>query len=223
MRRQLIALLWKEWREGWPVMVPLWLAAPVVGPFVCSRIEQDDRFWAEHRESLLGVAFLCFAAALVAGRLFASEGESGTAKFLLRQPVSRAMVWGAKLLAGVGFLVVLYAAWLPARGSENPFQVYACGYVSPQSTWWPLIAFGAAFLLSTFLDNAVLAFVGGMVAWVPITALVCLACRAAGERSGAQYNGQLYMETVSLAAVLATAAAFLALSYAAFRWRQGRG
>ena len=161
------------------------------GALVRSWVAEGDWHHPRHEDSLAGVAFLCFAAAMVAGRLFASEGELGTAR--CPAPPAREPGDGlgrAKLLAGVGFLMVLYAGWLAAGGDEGQWLIWVrrpgfpepWGY--PQSAWWPLIAFGAAFLLSAVLDNAVLAFVGGMVAWVPITALVCLFCEAAGERSG---------------------------------------
>ena len=276
MLRQLWALLWKEWREGWPVMVPLWVAAPGVGAWVRSGAE-GERLPREYMGSMLGVAFLCFAAALVAGRLFASEGESGTARFLLRQPVSRAMVWGAKLLAGVGFLAVLYGVWFAARGSEGQWLIWLTSerraeyavseaegtleqglergtpaqrgesgvprpspdlgvrrgtsrdgnqvsyWANPQATWWALVAFGAALFLSTVLDNAVLAFVGGMVAWMPFAAGMGIYCQLAGSRIAEPEWDEVYLGTPALIAVLTSAAAFLALSCVAFHLRKGRG
>jgi len=228
--KQFRALLWKEWREGWAVMVPLWVAAPIVGALVRGSIAAK-RFPAEASESMLGTAFLCFAAALVAGRLFASEGESGTLRFLVSQPVGRVTLWGAKLLTGAGFLAALYALWFAARGTEHQVLIMLMResardcttyWANPQAAWWPLIAFGAALFLSTVLDNAVLAFVGGMVVWMPFAAALGIWLRLAAERIPAPVADRAYLGAPALIAVLATAMVFLALSYAALRFRAKR-
>lgn len=98
MSRQLLALLWKEWREQWPVLVLLWALLPAAAFLVCVH------YGARTVWELFGMVFLSLGAATIGGRLFAPEGEAGTLGFLLRQPVRPAGVWGAKLVFGAASL-----------------------------------------------------------------------------------------------------------------------
>ena len=179
MRNPFIALLWKEWRQGRAVMLLLWALAIPVGHLVGGRVQPQDH---PAKWVLPGVAFLCLCGAMVGARLFASEGEEGTIRFLARQPVEPGMVWSTKLLVGVVFLCVLYALWwwtgprLSVPVARHEYYVSGAPgeqrlisvYFDPQVAWWPLVALAASLCLSAVLDNTILALVGGAVGVVAL-------------------------------------------------------
>lgn len=226
--RHVWALLWKEWRQGWAVMLLLWALAIPVGHLVGGQV----RPWAGQAERvMLGVAFLCLCASMVAARLVASEGEEGTIGFVARQPVEPGVVWSTKLLVGVAFLVVLYALWW-ATGPR--FTVRSelvtvtagdrvLGTCFPQrAALWPLVSFAAAFCLSTVVDNTILALVGGLVAAVAFATALRLGMFLLVSRLAAAGGAPGLVVVPTLAVLMAVVVALLVLSRLAFGVRVRR-
>ena len=73
------------------------------------------------------------------------------------------------------------------------------------------------------LLNAVLAFVGGMVVWMPFAAALGIGLRLAADRIPALAADRVYLGAPALGAVLAAAAAFVAASGFVFILRRGHG
>lgn len=215
MRHPFAVLLWKEWREGWPVMTLLWIAAPLVNLGVFRWLYSESARGT--RWSSLAVGFLSLAAALVGGRLFASEEEAGTIHFVMRHPVRSATVWAVKLAVGVAFLAVLYCAWIAVDhvgalwGPDVPdrHRVFA---------WVPVASFSAALLLSTMRGNTVLACVGGFIA-AYCDLLVIMLLAELRRPHGASLAWIHYVDGMVAPVVLGSALLCLALSYAVFRVR----
>jgi len=233
-------LLWKEWRQGWVVGV-LGCGAAFGGCLLAQRLADVPQ------QAAYGTLFLSLAAALVAARAFASEGEAGTARFLMHQPVRTAAIWSAKLLMGALFLAALYGAWFWLRSGEFLWWLWAewaepqPGYmdIAPMMAFVPLFAFCAAFLLSGLLDNTVLAFVGGCTLSMVYTLWVRLLLALGAYDLGGAPRWFVYetpygrpdrypvysdasMAGWAAAALLAPAVLLLALSYLALRLRKGR-
>jgi len=228
MLKQLRALLWKEWRQRRAVMLLLWALAVPVGHFASRQM----RSWDDPAEEVvLGVAFLCLCAAMVAARLAASEAEEGTFHFLARQPVEPGVVWSTKLLVGVAFLVVLYALWwamgpwFTVRSELVPVTVgdRVLGTCFPQRAGlWPLVSFAAAFCLSTVVDNTLLALVGGVVAAVAFATALRLGMFLVVSRLAAAGGGVGLVAVPTLAILMGVVVALLVLSRVAFGIRVRR-
>ena len=108
-------LLWKEWREVWPILAGA--AALVAAAFAAWHgTEHVGRAgpWC-----VVGVFGL-----LMGGRAFASDAERGTDAFLLAQPVERDRVWLAKAAFAVG---------LPLLMAGSTFVVEVLSYDPPHS------------------------------------------------------------------------------------------
>jgi len=93
-RSPFAALVWKEWRESWWLLV-LMVAGPAAWTIV-PRITPDAHIWL----TVDMIAALCvwgLAPSLAAG-LFASERARGTDAFQHERPVERGTIWNAKLL-----------------------------------------------------------------------------------------------------------------------------
>ena len=207
------ALLWKEWREQWPVLLLLWALLPAAA-FLVAIHYRTRTVW-----DLFGMTVLSLGAATIGGRLFAPEGEAGTLGFLLRQPAHPASVWGAKLALGAASLAVLYLLWsvwdmVPTPPSPGPS--------GPVGTALPLVAFSGALMLSALVDNTVLATVGGFAMACPqllVVGLIVLALHKVMGKTSTIRGGDV-STTLLLAIPLGTTALFIALSWIAFQLRR---
>jgi len=207
MLRQLRALLWKEWREGWVTTVLLWCVVPGSGLLAFRPGGTEDWRVASFIAVWLG-------AAILGGRAFASEAEAGTLRFLARQPVSLGAVWFAKLVDGALGFAVLYLLWACTHRAEDWGHLLEEG--NPHLGLLPPAIFAMAFFLSAATDNAVLACVGGFVSGFGLVLLVVAFLMLSGIRPAEGWN-PLMNAVVSIAGIL-----FLVLSYAVFRYRMRR-
>ena len=244
MTRQFAALLWKEWRQGWLTMLLLCSAVPFAGwlhrQFLPSGSETSESLETSGSGEMtvhvsvpfagLGLLALIVASALVAARLFASEAESGTARFVLRQPVRPGVLWWSKLVAGALSLLVLYVLWLWSRAppecspagvlpdAPDPEELHS------RLIWvlWPLGSFSVALLLSAAIDNTPLAFIGGCVLGEIVGLLPVALLASWGWSSRVVSHRDLYFEPLTFVGALVPVAAFLALSRVAFQIRARR-
>ncbi len=220
MNRQFTTLLWKEWREGWRVLLVLWVIMFAVG-ITAGTLSQRNPL--RHT----GGFFLCFASALVGARLFSSEGEAGTIRFLMRQPVKPATVWSVKLLTGAIFLAALYLLWFTTKGETGPWLMHD-GFgedrvtFNPQLVWVPLVSFSIGFFLSAILDNAMLALVGGCSITMGYGVVVVSLLKLVASRVETPIGDHVYFGGIAVLAWLAGAVLFLALSRVTLSLRTAR-
>lgn len=207
------ALLWKEWREQWPVLVLLWALLPAAGCLLCVHY-RTRTMW-----ELFGMVFLCLGATTIGGRLFAPEGEAGTLGFLLRQPVHPAGVWGAKLAFGAASLAVLYLLWSVWDMALMPPVLDPPG---PVGWGLPLVAFSGALALSALVDNTMLATVGGFAVAFPqvfaIGLILFALDKGMGETSTVRESD--VATTLFVIIPVASTVFFIALSWVAFLLRR---
>jgi len=155
-------LLWKEWREVWPILgggVVLLVAAFAL--WLCrERPTTAGAWWVVGVVGMFGV--------LMGGRAFASDSERGTDAFLLAQAVEREKVWLAKAAFGVGLPVLLAASafLVEALGHRLPVpNVY--GH-EPHWAWFLALALSAtaatasvSLLCSTIIPTTLTASLAG--------------------------------------------------------------
>jgi len=91
------ALLWKEWRESWPLLFAVAVGIIALGHGVRVR---------GRPETGLGLVFAAFLCGGMGARLFALESAFGTAHFLNERPARKGLVWAAKILLPAAALVV---------------------------------------------------------------------------------------------------------------------
>ena len=106
------ALVWKEWRETWPLVVLGAVPAIFLPAVFC--------VYEDRRVMLCAFAAVALSSALLAARAFADEAERGTGAFLLALPASRASVWWSKML-----LALVGPFWFAAGVLGACF---VCGY-----------------------------------------------------------------------------------------------
>ena len=156
------AMLWKEWRESWWLLIPTLLTPSVVVALFLSD-NAPLRIWA-----LVPMLFFCLLPGILGARLFASETAHGTAFFQLERPVERRLIWKARVLMpliaiGVGLAVPLglfikFGLWRAMAG---------IGYVPGLM----LLIFGASLLCSILLDRPATALAaGGVVTFAAVMA-----------------------------------------------------
>jgi hypothetical protein len=171
-------LWWKDLRQFWPIWIFLVLAAAVVQMIVLvisgPNANQD---WF-HLLTAMAMGWTCLYALAVGAAAFAGEREAGTLKLLDIIPISRSMVWSAKVSFGIVTtlamaIVLLLVAILGAVGpssasggsdqSSDAFtRVLTLGLFVFEALGWGLLA-------SAILSNAILAAVAAVcctgVAW----------------------------------------------------------
>lgn len=160
------ALLWKEWRESWWLLV-----ATAMAPAAAHVAAHALGYYGDNRAVWpFLVAVFAFLAFTLGGRLFASEAARGSAVFQHERPVERKIIWNAKLLLPLGALlssaalmVIAASLWVPPGGLMHPrfstidtsLFMFALGF----------IAFSSCTLSSGLLDRPITAFAAGAVLW----------------------------------------------------------
>jgi hypothetical protein len=157
------AMLWKEWRESWWLLIPTLVGPGILVAVICS----DSAAWKLW--AVIPLLFFCLLPGLLGARLFAAETARGTAFFQLERPVHRALIWKVRVLMplifiGVGVVAPLilfarYSLWQSMDG-------IAClpGLM--------LLIFSATMLCSILMDRPVTALAaGGVVAFAGV--LLC--------------------------------------------------
>lgn len=93
---------------------------------------------------LMWMVIIASAVVLFAGKAFSGEIASGTMELLLAQPISRARVALTRVVAFIGYALVLSAA------TFVPIQVFGPTYGVDLSaaTFWKIFAFGTLFTLA---------------------------------------------------------------------------
>jgi len=149
-----LALLWKEWRESWWLLI-LTVAAPLTW----------HDFMPPHPERWVVVSppFIILALCLGA-RLFAGEAARGTARFRDERPVARGLTWTAAITLPVCAILV---------GVLGKAMCVTCGAFeveSPSPTLFfaqlfaeGLLAFAMGALLSVMMERPVTAVAAGAV------------------------------------------------------------
>jgi hypothetical protein len=163
-RSPFAALLWKEWRESWWLLI-LMVVGPtalyIAGAALCASGVISDNTMI----SLPAFALWALASFLGAG-LFAGEHAKGTCAFQLERPVARSAIWKAKLLLPAVAL---------ATGELLFFVVTDCVYPPLGWRWRPdtivpfmflvtgFLYFASAVLCSVMLQRPVTAWAAGGV------------------------------------------------------------
>ena len=162
------ALLWKEWRESW------WLLVLVIAVAVaCSVI----RFTSPGKTPIVLVQLLSVGVVALGARLFSSETARGTAVFQGERPVSKGAIWNAKVLlplcviiAGTALFVLVDSSCgfphakprsaseirlvaLFARPATRAFYVLAVG----------TMAFACSTICGVLLDRPITALAAGFI------------------------------------------------------------
>jgi hypothetical protein len=162
-RSPFAALVWKEWRESWWLLI-LMVIAPAAWTMV-ARLSCESHSWLPF--GLVIAAFCAYGLALsLAAGLFASERARGTEAFQHERPVSRGTIWNAKLflpmlalLSGaILFGIITFWLW--------PLDVWGpLGMILPWLillvTWF--LSFVSAVLCSVLLDRPLTAGAAGGV------------------------------------------------------------
>jgi hypothetical protein len=162
-RSPFAALVRKEWRESWWLLVLTALAPAgwLMGLMFCSKAEYLP---LTSFDAGAPIGFLVLALSLGA-RLFASKRIQGTAAFQHEQPISRRTMWNATLVlpmlalttGAVSYGLVDALLWLPPQGrpgssSDSP-MIFAVGLL--------FFSFGA--LCSLFVHRPIFAWAAGGV------------------------------------------------------------
>ena len=159
--RILRALLWKEWRESWWLLI-LTVVAPV-GIWLASSLFEDPSVWP----------FMMFALVLLGGvlaaRLFAGERARGTDAFQNERPVHPGLVWNAKLLLPGASLLLGLALSISIALNLGAMAISEHG-IRWENDFAPpslaILAFSAVTFCSVLLDRAVTALAAGWVLWM---------------------------------------------------------
>jgi len=182
MLRQMVALLWKEWRQ----MRALFVALATGGPLFIWAAWAYPAYRLEVGASVGPAAaiFLLFAAAVLPATAIAGERRTRTLTFLLEAPVARWKVVAAKALAAAALWLALVAlisglgrlcsrtTWvlvspidllMPVMGWGSPWSFVI------DSSWWEFavaslrlfLVFSCCFFLSAGLGRPLLAMLLG--------------------------------------------------------------
>lgn len=150
------AMLWKEWRESWWMLLLTIFAPPAL-----IWLMRDHRL-----VEALPVGLLIFPAALGA-RLFAADAARGTALFQDERPVARKEVFKVRLIlpcvALVAGLVLTGSALI--RTSEHPADARMAGLLAIGTT---VVCFTSSVLCSIILDRPATALAAGGVTTVAV-------------------------------------------------------
>jgi len=221
------ALLWKEWREGWPTVLAgavamggLWL--------VWGWSDPRERTWQAWRTWLIwSRVVLLVAAALLGGRAFASEMEAGTEGFLLALPARRGACWSAKVVPVLLLLVLL--AVLPAWFEMEPWvrRSYPVGLLMPAiGCRWALLAVAAG-SLSLFFSTVIPRTITAILATLATAPLAAFLSGYSIEHTGRDYldfgeHGELLGFRGGALYEMALLGAIAILALLTSRWIYGR-
>ena len=166
-RTPFLAILWKEWRESWGLLL-LAVIAPCTGHIAMA--ETPRQSWMFVTPAIIFVA-LCMGA-----RLFAGEFARGTAHFRDERPAGRGVVWAATIalpicalvlgaLSKVAFGVCISVGFMPPHEGLFIAQILAEG----------LLAFSIGAFLSVIMDRPVIAVgAGGVICTAGVVLLAAL-------------------------------------------------
>ena len=188
-------LAWKEWREQRPVVVAGVAFAIVLPLFVLSAAGVEEVRLDDIVEVLpvvfIGIVWPLLAAA--AGAItIANEHESGTLRFLLSRPISRARIWVAKVMlatlavalgAAASLLVMGIVARLVSNGlsGEITFSWLILGvrttlYDPLVLTSLSFLLFACSILCSTLLTRPLTAAAAGLALALTLIAAIFSLC-----------------------------------------------
>jgi len=205
--RHLAILAWKEWREGWSTTLAVWCLA------ACGWLLAPD---PETNLNPLWALIAFTGAALLGGRAFAGEAEAKTLRFLTGQPVDLDTIWTAKFsLATVALGVFYLVGYAAASGGLWKHEARPLDIVF---FILPLVSFALALLLSTAVDNTILACVGGVVGGFGHLLPVVLLAPADSET----LTRNPAADVVALCVVLIAAPLYALASRYVFRYRARR-
>ncbi len=149
------ALVWKEWRESWWLLV-LTAAAPAAWCLIPGA-------WRPETVLVILGAIVVLAGFLLGARLFASETARGTAIFQGERPVQGERIWLAKILlplcalAGGIILLVLMLQGSPSMHALYMKEMGVSGLLLASG----MMAFAASSLCSVLLDRPITAMAAG--------------------------------------------------------------
>ena len=202
-RSPFAALVWKEWRESWWLLVLM-----VVGP-TALYVALKATAWVEIETILHLSAFaLGLLAVCLGGGLFAGEHAQGTLAFQEERPVSRVRIWNAKLLmpilalAAGEMLFLLMADWLYPPEAWR----YRVTIVPFMFLVMALLGFASAVFCSALLPRPVTAWAaGGVLCFVTAMTLGVLFGLFAGpdslSRTDISLSWLLYLTLLAVEAI----------------------
>ena len=201
------ALVWKEWRESYWLLI---VTAPASYTW--------HLFMPPHPRNWVFVTpVFMFVTLCLGARLFAGEATRGTAPFRNERPVPRGTVWAAAVALPLAAIVVAVAAkWIGGTwgvfGFEPPSQALFLAQLFAEG----LLAFAIGTALSVMMDKPITAVAAGAVLCVAgVMALAGLTYRYGKE------GFTLGTHWALTGAVFAAAIAFLLLSRRFFiRWQR---
>jgi ABC-type transport system involved in multi-copper enzyme maturation permease subunit len=125
------ALLWKEWRENWVILV---MAIGVIC-LLAYLLEINREFNPGFNDVKVVFFFIPLFIAIITANLFSTEFGHNTMSFLLTQPISRSKLWLTKVGFGVFvvFLLILgsiLGVYYISRLTPHPIQFDELLYVS---------------------------------------------------------------------------------------------
>ena len=215
-RRMRGALLRKEWRESWWILIEM-LLLPAAFGLVNSLVP-------ETKGDTLGspiweVALLGIFAVLAGVRAFSPDRVRGAERFLRERPVRMATIWNVKiglpfaallascLLYGIVLLVLGLGGWREAHDTSFPeMQLHGC--------MWAIVAFSLAVFVSVLADRIVTAWVGALA----VTCLLILV-----ESMIIEHLGPLEVNDLRLVVFFVALALIAAVLIPASRWIYVRG
>jgi len=164
-RSPFTALVWKEWRESWWVLI-LMVTGPAMLYFAATALvawqKAANRVSTDAMLSLPVFALWALALFLGAG-LFAGERARRTSAFQSEQPVARGTIWNAKFLMPAAALVSgailfpLLSLWL------RPPQPVTDGILPLMFVITAFLAFASAALCSAVCSRPITAWAAGAV------------------------------------------------------------
>lgn len=158
------AMLWKEWRESWWLLVPM-LTLPAI--LVCGIFLTGE---ATSLWMIMLWLIACFVPGLLGARLYAAEAARGTAFFQLERPVSRQAIWNVRLT--LPMYAILIGIALP-MGMVLTTGIWKLMVVTLLIPGLILLFFSASLLCSVLMDRPATALAaGGVVAFAAIMALI---------------------------------------------------
>jgi ABC-type transport system involved in multi-copper enzyme maturation permease subunit len=171
-RSPFAALVWKEWRESWWLLVLM-----AVGPtalYAAGAALYAIR-WVESGTMVGLPAFaLWFIALSLGAGLFSGERAQGTSAFQVERPVSRGTIWNAKLLMPILALAAGEILFIVAAGK---FYVpaawrYRLHIVPLMFLVMGFLCFASCVFCSVTLSRPVSAWAAGGVLWFSLALLL---------------------------------------------------
>jgi ABC-type transport system involved in multi-copper enzyme maturation permease subunit len=177
------ALLWKEYRQNRQVLLAAaaLTAIPYVGALLRYLFEESPTYsagsplvWAFtfHGISELTMMLTVVAFALIAGNSIAGERADRSTEFTFSLPIARTSAWIGKIMVAVAACTILIAVHACLRVATAPGianRDYLLLLLSSS-----VLAFGAAWVFSSLLNNSAVTTVLGISAFLVIYSVIRL-------------------------------------------------